>query len=183
LPWELLEKFTKQYGLPEYDAQVLTDSREVAEYFEATCQFTKNYKAVSNWIMGTVKSYLNDHNLEITQLSIQPEQLAKLIQLIDDGKVSNSTASQQIFPEMLADNNKTPLQIAEAKNLIQQSNSDTLQALIDEVLAKNPAKVKEYKNGKKGLLSMFMGEIMKKTKGSADPKVTTALLQSTLEKM
>lgn len=183
LPWELLAKFTKEYGLPEYDAHVLTDSREVAEYFEATCKFTKHYKAVSNWIMGTVKSYLNDHNLDITQLSITPEQLAQLIQLVDDGKVSNSTASHQIFPEMIADNTKTPLQIAEAKNLIQQSNTDTLQTLVDEVLANNPAKVKEYKNGKKGLLSMFMGEIMKKSKGSADPKVTTALLQKTLENL
>jgi aspartyl-tRNA(Asn)/glutamyl-tRNA(Gln) amidotransferase subunit B len=181
LPWELFEKFTKQYNLPEYDANVLTDSREVAEYFEATCGFTKNYKAVSNWIMGSVKSYLNDNNLEISELSITPERLGALINLIDEGKVSTSTAAQQIFPEMLTDASKTPLQIAEAKNLIQQSNTDTLQALINEVLANNPAKVKEYKSGKKGLLGMFMGEIMKKSKGSADPKVTTELLQKTLD--
>jgi aspartyl-tRNA(Asn)/glutamyl-tRNA(Gln) amidotransferase subunit B len=181
LPWELFEKFTKQYNLPEYDANVLTDSREVAEYFEATCGFTKNYKAVSNWIMGSVKSYLNDNNLEINELPITPERLGALINLIDEGKVSTSTAAQQIFPEMLTDTSKTPLQIAEAKNLIQQSNTDTLQALINEVLANNPAKVKEYKSGKKGLLGMFMGEIMKKSKGSADPKVTTELLQKTLD--
>jgi aspartyl-tRNA(Asn)/glutamyl-tRNA(Gln) amidotransferase subunit B len=181
LPWELFEKFTKQYNLPEYDANVLTDSREVAEYFEATCGFTKNYKAVSNWIMGSVKSYLNDNNLEISELPITPERLGALINLIDEGKVSTSTAAQQIFPEMLTDASKTPLQIAEAKNLIQQSNTDTLQALINEVLANNPAKVKEYKSGKKGLLGMFMGEIMKKSKGSADPKVTTELLQKTLD--
>jgi aspartyl-tRNA(Asn)/glutamyl-tRNA(Gln) amidotransferase subunit B len=181
LPWELFEKFTKQYNLPEYDANVLTDSREVAEYFEATCGFTKNYKAVSNWIMGSVKSYLNDNNLEINELSLTSERLGALINLIDEGKVSTSTAAQQIFPEMLIDVTKTPLQIAEAKNLIQQSNTDTLQALINEVLANNPAKVKEYKSGKKGLLGMFMGEIMKKSKGSADPKVTTELLQKTLE--
>lgn len=181
LPWELFEKFTKEYNLPEYDANVITDSREVAEYFEATCGFTKNYKAVSNWIMGSVKSYLNDNNLEINQLAITPERLGALINLIDEGKVSTSTAAQQIFPEMLTDITKTPLQIAEAKNLIQQSNTDTLQALINEVLANNAAKVKEYKSGKKGLLGMFMGEIMKKSKGSADPKATTELLQKTLE--
>jgi aspartyl-tRNA(Asn)/glutamyl-tRNA(Gln) amidotransferase subunit B len=181
LPWELFEKFITTYNLPEYDANVLTDSREVAEYFEATCSFTKNYKAVSNWIMGSVKSHLNDNNLEINELSLTPERLGALINLIDEGKVSTSTAAQQIFPEMLIDVTKTPLQIAEAKNLIQQSNTDTLQALINEVLAKNPAKVKEYKSGKKGLLGMFMGEIMKKSKGSADPKITTELLQKTLE--
>ena len=181
LPWELFEKFTKQYNLSEYDANVLTDSREVAEYFEATCHFTKNYKAVSNWIMGSVKSFLNDNNLEISQLAITPERLGALINLIDEGKVSTSTAAQQIFPAMLIDTKKTPLQIAEAKNLIQQSNTDTLQALINEVLANNAAKVKEYKSGKKGLLGMFMGEIMKKSKGSADPKVTTELLQKALE--
>lgn len=183
LPWELFEKFTKTYGLPDYDAGVLTDSREVAEYFDATCQFTKNYKAASNWIMGTVKSYLNDNHLEIEQLTITPEKLAQLINLVDEGKVSTSTASQQIFPVMVTDTSANPLQIAEAKNLIQQSNTDTLQSLIDEVLAANPAKVKEYKNGKKGLLGMFMGDIMKKSKGSADPKVTTALLQKTLDSL
>jgi aspartyl-tRNA(Asn)/glutamyl-tRNA(Gln) amidotransferase subunit B len=181
LPWELFEKFTKQYNLPEYDANVLTETREVAEYFEATCQFTKNHKAVSNWIMGTVKSYLNDNNLEIGQLTVSPERLGALINLIDEGKVSTSTAAQQIFPELVQDASKTPLQVAETKNLIQQSNTDTLQSLIDEVLANNPAKVKEYKSGKKGLLAMFMGEIMKKSKGSADPKVTTALLQKSLD--
>lgn len=183
LPWELFEKFTKTYGLPDYDAGVLTDSREVAEYFDATCQFTKNYKAASNWIMGTVKSYLNDNHLEIEQLTITPEKLAQLINLVDEGKVSTSTASQQIFPVLVTDMSASPLQIAEAKNLIQQSNTDTLQSLIDEVLAANPAKVKEYKNGKKGLLGMFMGDIMKKSKGSADPKVTTALLQKTLDSL
>jgi len=181
LPWELFEKFTKQYSLPEYDANILTETREVAEYFENTCQFTKNYKAVSNWIMGTVKSYLNDNNLEISQLAVNPERLGALINLIDEGKVSTSTAAQQIFPEMLANTEKTPLQIAEFKNLIQQSNTDALQTLIDEVLANNSAKVKEYKSGKKGLLGMFMGEIMKKSKGSADPKITTELLQKSLE--
>ena len=181
LPWELFEKFTKQYSLSEYDANVLTETREIAEYFEETCQFTKNYKAVSNWIMGTVKSYLNDNNLEISRLPISPQRLGALINLIDDGKVSVSAAAQQIFPAMISDTDKTPLQIAEANNLIQQSNTDALQTLIDQVLASNSAKVKEYKSGKKGLLGMFMGEIMKKSKGSADPKITTELLQKSLE--
>jgi aspartyl-tRNA(Asn)/glutamyl-tRNA(Gln) amidotransferase subunit B len=181
LPWELFEKFTQHYKLSEYDAGVLTDTREIAEYFESTVSFTNNYKAASNWIMGSVKSFLNENNLEISGFGISPERLAQLIQLVDDGKVSNSVASQQIFPEMLSDLTKTPLQIAENKNLIQQSNTDTLQTLIDEVLANNEAKVKEYKNGKKGLLAMFMGEVMKKSKGSADPKVTTVLLQKSLE--
>jgi aspartyl-tRNA(Asn)/glutamyl-tRNA(Gln) amidotransferase subunit B len=181
LPWELFEKFTQHYKLSEYDAGVLTDTREIAEYFESTVSFTNNYKAASNWIMGSVKSFLNENNLEISGFGISPERLAQLIQLVDDGKVSNSVASQQIFPEMLSDLTKTPLQIAENKNLIQQSNTDTLQTLIDEVLANNEAKVKEYKNGKKGLLAMFMGEVMKKSKGSADPKVTSVLLQKSLE--
>ena len=183
LPWEQFDKFTKVYGLPDYDAGVLTDVRELSEYFEATCQFTKNYKAVSNWLMGAVKSYLNDNNLEISAFALSPERLAQLIQLIDEGKVSTSTAAQQIFPVLVEDATKTPLQVAEAKNLIQQSNTDTLQTLIDEVLAASPAKVKEYNNGKKGLLGMFMGDIMKKSKGAADPKVTTALLQKSLDSL
>jgi aspartyl-tRNA(Asn)/glutamyl-tRNA(Gln) amidotransferase subunit B len=182
LPWEMYHKFTNQYQLPEYDASVLTETKEIAQYFEAVCQYNSHYKAASNWVMGSVKSYLNEHNIDISQFAITPEKMGQLITLVDNNTVSNSVAGQRIFPEMMVHTNKTPLEIATENNLIQESNTDSLQTLIDEVLAQNTAKVKEYKSGKKGLLGMFMGEIMKKSAGTADPKATTILLQKSLEK-
>ncbi len=182
LPWEMHHKFTSHYKLPEYDASVLSETKEIAQYFENICQFTSNYKAASNWVMGSIKSYLNENNLEINHFVISPEKISLLIDLVDKNTVSNSVATQRIFPEMISKLDKTPFEIATENKLIQESNTDSLQTLIDEVLQENIAKVKEYKNGKKGLLGMFMGEIMKKSSGAADPKATTILLQKSLEK-
>lgn len=180
LPSELFHKFTKQYGILEEHAIILTDEKEMADYFESVCQFTNNYKAVSNWMTSTIRGYLNDNSLEISQLSLKPETLAEIISLIEQNKISNSTASQKLFPLVLQQPDKTALELAEANKLIQESNSDALQALVNEVIAENPEKVKEYKNGKKGLIGMFVGEVMKKSKGSADPKITNQLLMEAL---
>jgi aspartyl-tRNA(Asn)/glutamyl-tRNA(Gln) amidotransferase subunit B len=180
LPQELLEKFTNQYSLPEYDALVLTDSKEIALYFDAVCHYTTKYKAASNWIMGSVKSYLNESGITISQFPISPEQMAGLISLVDSNKVSISVASQKIFPAMLKQPNLSAQAIAESQNLMQESNTSSLQTLINEILASHPQKVTEYKKGKKGLLGMFMGEVMKKTGGKADPKLTNELLSKSL---
>jgi aspartyl-tRNA(Asn)/glutamyl-tRNA(Gln) amidotransferase subunit B len=181
LPQELYDKFVNQFGLSAYDAQVLTDSKEIALFFEDLCKQTKNYKAASNWVMGPVKSYLNELTLHINKFPISTKALADVIALIDSGKVSFAVASQKVFPAMLEGNKNSPLQIAESMNLIQESDTGSLQPIIDEVLAGNPAKVAEYKGGKTGLLAMFMGEVMKKSKGKADPKITSELLKKSLE--
>lgn len=180
LPNDLYLKYVTDYKLTDYDASLLTESKEIAAYFEEICKNTGNFKAASNWLMGPIKSYLNESGLEIIDFTIEAKKIADLIEIIDEGKVSFSTASQKIFPELLKDIGKNPLQIAIEQNLIQESNSDSLQTLINEVLAANPEKVKEYKAGKKGLLAMFMGDVMKKSKGTADPKLTSKLLQETL---
>jgi aspartyl-tRNA(Asn)/glutamyl-tRNA(Gln) amidotransferase subunit B len=181
LPTELYNKFVKEYKLSPYDASVLTDTKEIALYFDALCKKTKNYKAASNWVMGPVKGHLNELTLHIDQFPVSLDAIADLIALIDSNKVSNSAASQKIFPEMLNGSKKSPLQIAEQLNLIQESNTDSLLPIIDEVLAKFPAKVAEYKGGKTGILSMFMGEVMKASKGKADPKITSELIKQKLE--
>lgn len=106
--------------------------------------------------------------------------LAAVIKLVDEDKLSFATASQKLFPELLKQPKKAPLALAEEMELIQDSDEGALQTLVEEVLAANPEKVEEYRNGKKGLLGMFMGQIMKKTKGKANPKVTTKLLQERL---
>lgn len=181
LPSELLEKFVKEFGILDEHAVVLTDVKEMADYFLETCKLTQNYKAVSNWMTSTIRGYLNENSIEITQFSLKPSQLVDIIALVDSNKISSSAAAQKLFPLMLENPDKSALQLAEANNLIQESNTDTLQSLINEVLVANEAKVKEYRSGKKGLLGMFVGEVMKKSKGSADPKRTNELLMKALQ--
>ncbi|MEM7551544.1 MAG: Asp-tRNA(Asn)/Glu-tRNA(Gln) amidotransferase subunit GatB [Bacteroidota bacterium] len=182
LPDELFDRFTKDLKLPEYDAAVLTDTKEIALFFEELCTKTENYKAASNWVMGPVKSYLNELTMHVDDFPITTNKLADLIKLVDDGKVSFSVASQKIYPLLLQHPEKKPIEIAEEQNLIQESDDSSIKPLIDEILNQFPEKVAEYKGGKKGLLGMFMGEVMKKSKGKADPKKTNQLLREALEK-
>ncbi|GAA4427439.1 Asp-tRNA(Asn)/Glu-tRNA(Gln) amidotransferase subunit GatB [Pontibacter saemangeumensis] len=180
LPQELYNRFVGEYGLPEYDAAVLTDAKEIALYFEELCKDTTNYKAASNWMMGPVKSYLNELQLHIRDFPLSPEQIAQIIALVDENKVSHSVAAKKLFPYMLDHPETTAQQVAEEQNLLQSADSEELGQIVNEVLAGNPAKVAEYKAGKQSLIGMFMGEIMKKTKGKADPKVANKLLRESL---
>jgi aspartyl-tRNA(Asn)/glutamyl-tRNA(Gln) amidotransferase subunit B len=183
LPRELYNKYITQLGLPEYDAQVLTDSKDIALYFEELCKLTKNYKAASNWVMGPVKQYLNELPLSAEEFPIPASVLAELISLVDSGKISFSAASQRVFPELLKSPNKTALEVAQQLNLIQESNHDAIIPIIDEVLKEFPLKVEEYKNGKKGIVGMFMGEVMKRSNGKADPKVANELITKKLQEV
>lgn len=179
LPAELYQKFSTQYGLPEYDAALLTDAKELAEYFEAVCAYTNNYKAVSNWIMGPVKGHLNEKTLRERQFPVSAERLAALISLVDNGTVSQ-TAAHQVFTLMIDQPMASPADLAQQHGLIQNRNTDALQALVEEVLAAWPDKVEQYRKGKKNLLGLFVGEVMKKSKGSADPKLVNQLLAKML---
>jgi aspartyl-tRNA(Asn)/glutamyl-tRNA(Gln) amidotransferase subunit B len=167
--------------LPSYDAGVLTEAKETALWFLDLCEKTSNYKAASNWMMGPIKSYLNEKNLNIVDLPISTDTLAQLIELIDDNKVSFTVAAQSIYPELLQSASETPIQIAQRLNLIQESDEDSLMLVVEAVLEENQAKVKEYRSGKKGLMGMFMGQVMQKSNGKADPKVATKLLIEILE--
>lgn len=182
LPRELRRKFVEEYGLPKYDAEVLTDDKEIALYFEEVCTFTKHYKAASNLMMGAVKSYLNELTLHLENFPLSPQQLAMFTDLLESGKVSKSIAVQRIFPEYLKSQEKSPEELAAELNLIQDSDEGNLAPIVEEVLAKFPDKVAEYKSGKKGLQGMFMGQIMKASKGKADPKLASKLLEEALEK-
>ncbi len=182
LPWELMNKFVNEYGLSEYDAQNLTDTKAIALYFEELCAQTKNYKAAANWMMGPIKGYLNELTLDVSQFPLKPAQIAELIAIVDSNKVSFSVASQKLYPLLLQQPEKSAIKIAESENLLQDSNEDTILPIIEEVVASWPDKVDEYKSGKKGLLGLFMGEVMKKSKGKADPKKANQLLREVLEK-
>lgn len=181
LPHELNAKFVTQYSLSEYDAHVLTESKDIAQYFEEVCLYTNNYKAAANWVMGPVKSYLNEVTLTAHEFPISVKTLAEIIELIDAGKVNFSTASQRLFPALIKDKGKSALEMAHALNLIQDSDQDSILPIIEQVLAEFPEKVKEYKRGKQGLMGMFMGEVKKRTKGKADPVVTNRLLVEKLK--
>ncbi|MBX2962805.1 MAG: Asp-tRNA(Asn)/Glu-tRNA(Gln) amidotransferase subunit GatB [Cyclobacteriaceae bacterium] len=181
LPDELLNKFTSYYKLPPYDAGVLTESRDMAEYFEEVCKHTQHYKAASNWLMGPVKSALNEGLRTVNDLPVSPSTLAQLIELVESAKVSFSVASQKVFPELMTNPDKSPLETAQQLNVLQTSNEDSILPIIDSVLTDFPDKVLEYKRGKKGILAMFMGEVMKRSKGKADPKVANQLIQKKLE--
>ena len=185
LPKELFEKYTTQFGLSEYDADVIIENKHLALYFEDVIKHTHEYKLAANWVMGAVKSYLNENAITIKEFPVKPEQIADLILLIKGDKVSNTAATQKIFPEMIKANSNgshsTPLEIAEQLNLIQEGDEDSIQALIDQAILKYPEKVDEYKSGKKGLIGLFMGEVMKLSGGKADPKKANELLRQKLD--
>lgn len=182
LPQQLVKKYMHEFGLNEYDALQITDTKEFALYFEELISHTKNYKAAANWMMSVVRMYLNENALDITQFKVTPASLAKLIAIIDDGKVSHTVAAQHIFPELVGNPNANPLDIATSKNLIQESDEGALIELVKQVIAKYPDKVAEYKGGKLGLAGLFMGEVMKLSGGKADPKATNKLLTEYLNK-
>ena len=183
LPRDLFIKYTSNYGLSDYDAYNLTDSREIALFYEKVISFTKNYKSAANWVMGDVKSHLNQNALEISEFPIAAGQLAELIKIIDEGKVSSTVASKKVFPEMLKSNEKSPLQIAEALNLIQDSNEDSILTFIEDVIKQHPDEVERYRNGEKQLIGFLMGQLMRASKGKADPKAANQLMRQTLEKL
>lgn len=182
LPEELVQQYIQKYQLPEYDARLLTDEKETAAYFEKTISYTTHYKAVANWLLGPVKSWLNERGTSIAGFPVTPERLALLVTLIDEGKVNFSTAQQQLLPAMIDDITATPLEIASQLNLIQEGDADTLRIWVEEVIREMPEKVKEYQKGKKGLIGLFVGEVKKKSKGKADPKMTNDILVEYLNK-
>ena len=181
LPRELFAKYTKELELSEYDAYVLTDNKGIALYFEKLIENTTNYKAAANWVMGEVKSYLNHMGIEIEDFPVTPIRIAEIIKLIEEGKISHSVASQHVFPKLLVSPNKTPLQIAEELNLIQESDSDSIKTFIIEVMQNNPSEVERYKSGEKQLVGFFMGQLMKVSNGKADPKAANKLMRELLE--
>ncbi len=175
------QRFQQQYALPAYDAALLSEENDVAAFFETTATHTAAYKQIANWILGPVKSVLNEQAVEIGQLALQPHQLAEIIQLVEEGKVSYTVAAQKLFPAILNGQAiHSALELAQQLNLIQERNEDALQQLIDEVLGSMPDKVAEYKKGKKGLIGLFVGEVMKASKGKADPKLLNQLVTQKL---
>ena len=180
LPNALKKIYVEKLGLSDYDAKLLTETRETALYFEALLDAKCPAKSGANWLMGPVQGWLNDKAMEWRDFPIAAKQLAALIQLVDENTISFS-AGQQLLPELVDNPNVDPKSLAEKLGLLQESDSEAIMEHVEAAIAAYPDKVLEYQAGKKGLMGLFMGEVMKRSRGAADPKVATQLLRDKLE--
>ncbi|MGD2186509.1 MAG: Asp-tRNA(Asn)/Glu-tRNA(Gln) amidotransferase subunit GatB [Desulfobacterales bacterium] len=178
LPADKKQRFIADYGLPSYDADILTADKDLADYFEACVQLIDRPKQVSNWIMGALLGLLKAQAKSISQSPIAARDLAQLIELVDRGVISGKIA-KTLFEEMAA-SGKPPRQIVEEKGLVQISDAAAIEAVVAKVLANCAAEVAAYKNGKTKLLGFFVGQVMQETRGKANPKLVNAILKKKL---
>lgn len=183
LPSALYKKYTEHLKLSDYDAQVLTDSKEIALYFEKVLEYTDQPKAAANWIMGEVKSWMNQNARHISEFPLKPASIAQLIDIVKSDKVSHTVAAQKIFPILVENPEKTPEAIAEANNWLQVGDEEFIRSLVKLAVEQNPAQVTKYKAGNKGVVGFFMGEVMKQSQGKADPRTASKLVTEILEKL
>jgi aspartyl-tRNA(Asn)/glutamyl-tRNA(Gln) amidotransferase subunit B len=179
LPEQRRQRFMTELALPLYDAEVLTASRALADYFEACVAAGCNAKAVGNWIMGEITRSLNDSGTAIEACPVAPEQLAELLKLIDNGTISGKIA-KTVFDEMWK-SGKAPRTIVEEQGLVQVSDSSAIEGIIDEIMAANAGQVEEYRSGKDKVFGFFVGQVMKASKGKANPSVVNELLLNKLK--
>ncbi|MFB5762954.1 Asp-tRNA(Asn)/Glu-tRNA(Gln) amidotransferase subunit GatB [Paenibacillus medicaginis] len=178
LPDQRKARYTSEYGLPEYDAAVITSSKALADLFENSLQYTKDAKAVSNWIMGDLLGYLNSMNAELSDVKLSGQGLGEMIGLLDKGTISSKIA-KTVFKEML-ETGKLPQQIVEEKGLVQISDEGAIMAIVEQVVANNPQSVEDYKAGKQKAIGFLVGQVMKESKGKANPGLVNKLLAEVL---
>ena len=178
LPEEKKKRFVAEYDLPSYDAEILTSDRDLAEYFEDCVRHFNQPKQVSNWIMSSLLGLLNSEGKSIAQSPVSAPDLAQLLKLVDKGTISGKIA-KTVFDDM-AHSGAPPQQIVEEKGLVQISDSSAIEDVIAKVLAGCPAEVEAYQNGKTKLLGFFVGQVMKETRGKANPKMVNEILRKKL---
>lgn len=175
LPDAKRRRFTEQYQLPEYDAEVLTQAKAVSEYYERTCTGTTDFKSASNWVMGEVLRVLNEQKMDIADFSITPADLSELVNLTVSGTISNKIA-KDVFGFMLTEG-KRASQIVEEKQLVQISDEGALVKMIEEIFARFPAELEQLREGKEKVFGFFVGQIMRQSKGKANPQMVNELLR------
>ena len=180
MPAKRRERYINELELPEYDAMVLTQTKEMSDFFDATIENGADAKLASNWLMGEVSAYLNSEKLELNESKLTPESLAGMIQLIVDGTISSKIA-KKVFQELMK-NGGDPKVIVKEKGLIQLSDPAQLLPIINEVLDNNAQSIEDFKNGKDRAVGFLVGQIMKATKGQANPGVVNQLLKQELGK-
>jgi aspartyl-tRNA(Asn)/glutamyl-tRNA(Gln) amidotransferase subunit B len=174
LPQARQKRFAEEYSLPPGDIEVLTSSPALADYFEGVARQSEDPKAAANWVMGEVLAAIKNTDQEITHFSVRPADLARLIELVRDGFVSN-TAAKRIFA-LMVETGDPPARIAEREGLVQVRDASELERWVDEVLAENPHEAERFRGGEKKLLGVLVGQVMKKSKGRADPRRVNQLL-------
>ncbi|MGY3765156.1 Asp-tRNA(Asn)/Glu-tRNA(Gln) amidotransferase subunit GatB [Vagococcus vulneris] len=180
LPAERRIRYTQELGLPDYDAMVLTLSREMSDFFDATLQNGADAKQASNWLMGEVSAYLNSEKLELEETKLTPDNLAGMIKLIADGTISSKIA-KKVFRELIT-NGGSAKEVVEAKGLVQLSDPAQLLPIINDILDNNAQSVEDFKNGKDRAVGFLVGQTMKATKGQANPGIVNQLLNQELSK-
>ena len=180
LPDARRERYVKELALSEYDANVLTSSKEMADFFEEAVNHGADVKQASNWLMGEVSAYMNKHYKEMHDLAITPEALAKMIKLIEDGTISSKIA-KKVFAE-LVEKGGDPEKIVKEKGLVQISDPEQLKEIVNKVLDENEQSIIDYKGGKGKALGFLVGQIMKATKGQANPPMVNKILKEEIEK-
>lgn len=179
LPAQRQARLMEQFNLPAYDAGLIVATKAMAEYFDEAVKKAKDPKAVSNWLLGDISAWLNNENKEIGDLVITPGNLAELTNLIKEGVLSSKLA-KKVFAEMLKDN-KSPRQLVKDLGLEQVSDVGAIEKLVDETLAENPQSVADYKAGKDKAIGFLVGQIMKKSKGKANPPMVQELLKKKMQ--
>ncbi|QFZ92598.2 Asp-tRNA(Asn)/Glu-tRNA(Gln) amidotransferase subunit GatB [Synechococcus elongatus] len=179
LPAQKRHRYAEQYGLSAYDARVLTDEKSTADYYEATVAAGADAKQAANWLMGDIAAYVNSNKLTVAELPLQPAELAELVGLIEAGTISGKIA-KEILPELL-EKGGSPKAIVEAKGLTQISDPAQIEALVDELLAAHPTELEQFRAGKTKLQGFFVGQLMKKTGGRVDPKLSNQILNQKLK--
>jgi len=179
LPDEKRQRFISEYQLPSYDADLLTSSRELAEYFEECAESGRDAKQISNWIMGPLLGLLNAEGKTIAASPISPQNLAELVRLIDEDIISGKIA-KTVFDEM-ARTGASPEKIVEEKGLVQVTDTAAIETVVDQVLAGSQKEVEAYRGGKTKLLGFFVGQVMKETRGKANPKLVNDILRKKLD--
>lgn len=179
LPDARKARYTTQFGLPSYDAEVITSSKQLADLFENSLQYTTDAKSVSNWIMGDLLGYLNSTGQELSEVKLTGQGLGEMIGLIEKGTISSKIA-KTVFKEMLT-SGKLPSQVVEEQGLVQISDEGAILAIVNEVIADNPASVEDYKAGKDKAIGFLVGQVMKRSKGKANPGLANKLLIEVLK--
>ena len=179
LPRKMAERFVAEYGLPEYDAATLTQSPQMAAYFEQAAQKSGQPKLASNWVMGEISKRLNAEEIGIESAQVTAQQLAQIIQRIQDGTISHN-AARQVFDALWRGEASDADAVIEAKGLKQMNDTGALEKIIDEVIAANPANVEQYRTGKDKAFNALVGQVMKASKGKANPQQVNELLRAKL---
>lgn len=179
MPDKRRERYTQDWGIPAYDAGVLTQTKEMSDFYDATVAAGADPKLAANWLMGEVNAYLNSKQVELSDTALTPEHLATMIKLIEDETISSKIA-KKVFKEIIT-NDTEPKAWVESKGMVQLSDSAKLQPIIDEVLDNNEQSIEDFKNGKDRAIGFLVGQIMKKTRGMANPKMVNKLLMASLK--